>query len=157
MLKVGDSVRCIREYGGNDTAVGKEGKVTVIMGMNTTVEFNEGIWGHSGQDGKGKPVNCWNFPNNDWECYLTLTAQGGTTMATTKGFYEVTKVNIGANQVATVKEWSGVSTSVEAAKIESGLMMPVTGEKAEYTTIFVVKKFDVVAPPEPTMMLAQSV
>lgn len=64
-FKVGDRVRCIKSYDGNDKIVNKNGRIIEISPSkkDVTVEFDELIGGHSGIDSsKGKKGHCWTVP-----------------------------------------------------------------------------------------------
>ena len=63
-FKVGDRVKCIKEFDNNAVAVGKVGTVIGVISYKTHVEFDDFIDGHS-CGGEGKRGYCWNF-NEDY-------------------------------------------------------------------------------------------
>ena len=69
-FKVGDRVKCIKEYEDNKDIVGKVGTIREIFSSTCTVEFDNKIEkGHSGF-GAGKKEHCWNFNINKAPQYL---------------------------------------------------------------------------------------
>ena len=65
-FKLGDRVRCVKSYQGNNKIVGKTGKVIYDSGTHLLVEFDEYVDGHDGDWGevRGKDGYCWWLPNN---------------------------------------------------------------------------------------------
>ena len=63
-LTIGDRVRCLGEYDSKDNIVNKLGTVYEIQSPDArdpyiTIEFDEYIKGHAGNNYKGKQGYCW--------------------------------------------------------------------------------------------------
>jgi hypothetical protein len=60
-FKLGQRVKCIKEYDDNRQIIGKLGYIINVTGYGVTVEFdNEFEMGHNGHN-RGHDARCWDF------------------------------------------------------------------------------------------------
>lgn len=75
MIKIGDSVICIKGYMAEDL-INQKGNVIFLNKHELLVEFENNVRGHSGSDAYGlqlgKKGHCWWFPLNKYAEYLKV-------------------------------------------------------------------------------------
>lgn len=121
--RIGDRVRCVKSYQGNDKIVNKTGRIIEIDSSrkNVTVEFDELIDGHSGHSCcRGKSGHCWIVPVE----YL---------VPETSGDYEINvgdyvKVVNNGRRYSTYTEWVTKNTPEYAAYYAYNNSTPLSDE-----------------------------
>ena len=67
-FKIGDKVKCIERYCGNESIIGQKGKIIVLMSQNSHhdygIEFENKIYHGHNCDGVGREGYCWFIPES---------------------------------------------------------------------------------------------
>ena len=64
-IKLGQVVRCLTAFDGNEEVKDKVGFIRYIAGPTATVQFFDKVGGHAGFDNTGHDGHCWNINKSD--------------------------------------------------------------------------------------------